>query len=68
MEWCPMCQVLKPFQVYNINNQWFKHCRDCNALMGMFTAEEANKINVERNFYKSKFYNEELKSCVKNQD
>lgn len=68
MEWCPLCQQLKPFQVYNHNNQWFKRCRDCNASMGMYTVEDANKIIVERNFYKGKFYDEELKSCKKSQD
>jgi hypothetical protein len=63
-----MCQQLKPFRVYNNNNQWFKNCSDCNAAMGMYTAEDANNILVERNFYKRKFYEGELKSCQKSQD
>ena len=68
MEWCPLCQQLKPFHVYKHNNQWVKHCRDCNASMGMYTVKDANAINVERNFYKAQFYDEELKSCKKSQD
>jgi hypothetical protein len=60
--------MLKPFRVYKINDQWFKNCNECNASMGMYTAEDANKILVERNFYKGKFYEGELKLCKKSQD
>ena len=62
MEWCPMCQCLKPIQVTNFSNMWTKSCRDCNSSMGMFTKEDANKIIVERDFYKKYFYDKELEN------
>ncbi len=67
MEWCPMCQVPKPIQLYKSSEQWMKRCRDCNSMMGMATPEDMNKIIVERDFYKSKFYEGDLK-CKKSQD
>lgn len=60
MEWCPMCQSIKPISVNGYMNTWTKRCRDCNSFMGMFTAEEANKLIVERDYFKKIFYEREL--------
>lgn len=60
MEWCSNCQVLKPYQVNNFVLTWTKRCRDCNTMMGTFTVEDANKIIVERDYYKKIFYEREI--------
>jgi hypothetical protein len=55
-----MCQQVKPIQINNYTNTWTKRCRDCNAMMGMFTVEDANKIIIERDYYKKIFYDKEI--------
>ena len=67
MEWCPMCQCLKPIQVWNYVNQWIKRCRDCNSSMGQLTVEDVNKMIGERDYYKKFFYESELEKCKKSQ-
>jgi uncharacterized protein (DUF983 family) len=62
MEFCANCEEIKPYRVVEFFKRYVKNCRDCGSQMGFISIEEINKIIVERDFYKKKFYERELKN------
>jgi hypothetical protein len=69
MEFCSSCQEIKPYRVEEFCiSKLYKVCRDCGCPMGSIDTEGLNKLLNELNFYKEKFYNEELDKCKKSQE
>jgi len=69
MEFCSNCQALKPYRLAEFCVTYVsKVCQDCGMGMGSIEVVDLNKIVVERDFYKKKFYEREIEDAKETKD